>query len=71
MRRAVLAVPAVLAAAPLSAQVAQDPREAIDESTLQVAWVEEAAKPADSFFKDDYHPGTLGELVLPLSQFAI
>lgn len=26
---------------------------------------------ADSFFKDDYHPGTLGELVLPLSQFAL
>jgi acid phosphatase (class B) len=25
---------------------------------------------ADSYFKDDYHPGTLGELVLPASQFA-
>lgn len=25
----------------------------------------------DAFFKNDYHPGTLGELILPLSQYCI
>lgn len=45
MRRAVLAVPFVLAA-PAYAQTPQtDPRLAIDESTLRVEWVEEAMRP--------------------------
>lgn len=45
MRRLVLAVPAVLSAVPAAAQTQADPREAIDESTIAVTVLGEAARP--------------------------